>query len=197
MEQRSVLRGWRRRTELFVGLVEQYSARPTEYACHAPLEMSPLATIRNVPMLPFQRRAWYGGDFDEWSGAEAARGDGAGRAACSPRIAWRCLQLDGRVRLFVGDRELTYGTTRSEPSVTTRPRPPRPPKSSQGKPRRRIRGGAIAGAGSHVTPAKKFAAVWGWFAPLRSLRYANHRHTVKLKDIPQGTFLMVSIWGHF
>lgn len=43
-----------------------------------------------------------------------------------------CVQLDGRVRLFAGDRELTYGTTRSEPSATTRPRPPRLPKSSQG-----------------------------------------------------------------
>ena len=42
-----------------------------------------------------------------------------------------CVQLDGRVRLFVGDRELTYGTTRSEPP-TSRPRPSRPPKSSQG-----------------------------------------------------------------
>lgn len=42
-----------------------------------------------------------------------------------------CIQLDGRVRLFVGDRELTYGTTRSEPP-TSRPRPPRPVKSSQG-----------------------------------------------------------------
>lgn len=43
-----------------------------------------------------------------------------------------CLQLDGRVRLFVGDRELTYGTTRSEPRSSSRPRPPRLPKSSQG-----------------------------------------------------------------
>jgi transposase len=43
-----------------------------------------------------------------------------------------CVQLDGRVRLFVGDRELTYGTTRSEPRATSRPRPPRSPKSSQG-----------------------------------------------------------------
>jgi hypothetical protein len=43
-----------------------------------------------------------------------------------------CVQLDGRVRLFVGDRELSYGTTRSEPSATMRPRPPRTPKSSQG-----------------------------------------------------------------
>ena len=43
-----------------------------------------------------------------------------------------CVQLDGRVRLFVGDRELSYSTTRSEPSVTKRPRPARPPRSSQG-----------------------------------------------------------------
>lgn len=46
-----------------------------------------------------------------------------------------CEQLDGRLRLFAGDRELSYGTTRSEP----RPRRARsrsrsgPTKSSQGR----------------------------------------------------------------
>jgi hypothetical protein len=45
-----------------------------------------------------------------------------------------CAQLDGRVRLFRGDRELSYGTTRSEPSPVRR-RPPRTgtPRSSQGQ----------------------------------------------------------------
>jgi transposase len=44
-----------------------------------------------------------------------------------------CVQLDGRVRLFAGKRELTYGTTRSEPRPTTRPRSSRPPRSNQGQ----------------------------------------------------------------
>lgn len=47
-----------------------------------------------------------------------------------------CVQLDGRVRLFVGDRELQYGTTRSEPRPVRPPRgQPRPgvPKSNQGQ----------------------------------------------------------------
>ena len=44
-----------------------------------------------------------------------------------------CEQLDGRLRLFDGDRELTYGTTRTQPSCP-RKRPARtgPTKSSQG-----------------------------------------------------------------
>lgn len=45
-------------------------------------------------------------------------------------------QRDGRVRLFVGDRELSYGTTRTEPSPTTRKAKtssPGPTKSNQGR----------------------------------------------------------------
>lgn len=44
-----------------------------------------------------------------------------------------CVQFDGRVRLFAGDRELSYGPTRSEPRPSSRPRSPRPPQSSQGQ----------------------------------------------------------------
>lgn len=44
-----------------------------------------------------------------------------------------CSQLDGRVRLFAGDRELPYGTTRSEPRPTSPPKRPSPPKSNQGQ----------------------------------------------------------------
>jgi transposase len=44
-----------------------------------------------------------------------------------------CVQLDGRVRLFVGERELSYGTTRSEPRPPSRPRSPGQPKSNQGQ----------------------------------------------------------------
>jgi transposase len=44
-----------------------------------------------------------------------------------------CVQLDGRVRLFAGERELSYGTTRREPRPAPRPRSPGPPKSSQGQ----------------------------------------------------------------
>jgi len=45
-----------------------------------------------------------------------------------------CEQLDGRLRLFDGDRELTYGTTRTEPSCPRKHPPARtgPTKSSQG-----------------------------------------------------------------
>jgi hypothetical protein len=43
-------------------------------------------------------------------------------------------QLDGRVRLFAGDRELSYGTTRSEPRPARKRSGPRtgPTKSNQG-----------------------------------------------------------------
>ena len=34
-----------------------------------------------------------------------------------------CEQMDGRVRLFAGDRDLSFGTTRSEPSGPGRARP--------------------------------------------------------------------------
>ena len=44
-----------------------------------------------------------------------------------------CVQLDGRVRLFAGDRELSYGTTRSEPPPQRPPRRSGPPKSNQGR----------------------------------------------------------------
>lgn len=43
-----------------------------------------------------------------------------------------CVPLDGRVRLFFGDRELSYGTTRSEPGPA-RPKRVGPPKSNQGQ----------------------------------------------------------------
>ena len=46
-----------------------------------------------------------------------------------------CAQLDGQVRLFVGDRELSWSGTRSEPSRPRQPSPRRtgPTKSSQGQ----------------------------------------------------------------
>jgi transposase InsO family protein len=44
-----------------------------------------------------------------------------------------CVQLDGRVRLFAGGRELSYGLTRSEPAKISHPRPSGPPKSNQGQ----------------------------------------------------------------
>ena len=45
-----------------------------------------------------------------------------------------CAQLDGRVRLFTGDRELAHGATRTEPSPPSRRAQPRgvPTKSIQG-----------------------------------------------------------------
>jgi transposase len=46
-----------------------------------------------------------------------------------------CAQLDGRVRLFVGDRELSWSATRREPSRPRKPSPrrPGPTKSNQGQ----------------------------------------------------------------
>lgn len=46
-----------------------------------------------------------------------------------------CAQLDGRVRLFAGQRELSYGTTQSEarPARQRAQRPPGPPRSNQGQ----------------------------------------------------------------
>jgi transposase len=45
-----------------------------------------------------------------------------------------CVQLDGRVRLFARDRELSYGTTRSEPRPASPSRSPSGvPKSNQGQ----------------------------------------------------------------
>jgi hypothetical protein len=46
-----------------------------------------------------------------------------------------CAQLDGQVRLFVGDRELSWSATRSEPSRPRQPSPRRtgPTKSNQGQ----------------------------------------------------------------
>jgi transposase len=45
-----------------------------------------------------------------------------------------CEQIDGRVRVFVGDRELTWGSVRTQPSRPRKPAPRRrgPTKSSQG-----------------------------------------------------------------
>ena len=46
-----------------------------------------------------------------------------------------CEQLDGRVRLFAGDRELAYGTTRTEPQPNKKRKKKRgePTKSNQGR----------------------------------------------------------------
>jgi transposase len=44
-----------------------------------------------------------------------------------------CAPPGGRMRLFASDRELSYGTTRSEPRPASRPREPRPPRSNQGQ----------------------------------------------------------------
>jgi transposase len=46
-----------------------------------------------------------------------------------------CEQFDGRVRVFAGDRELSWSATRSEPSRPRKPAPRRhgPPNSNQGR----------------------------------------------------------------
>lgn len=45
-----------------------------------------------------------------------------------------CSQLDGRLRLFAGDRELSYSTSRTEPASHSKPRKRAgPPKSNQGQ----------------------------------------------------------------
>jgi molybdenum-dependent DNA-binding transcriptional regulator ModE len=96
-----------------------------------------------------------------------------------------CEQLDGRLRLFDGDRELTYGTTRTQPSrPRQRPASTGPTKSSQGlKPAKthpwRGRGD------SHPPPAAASGVGVGCFASVAALpalrnppppRYVRSQH---------------------
>jgi hypothetical protein len=72
-----------------------------------------------------------------------------------------CEQLDGRVRVFAGDRELIWSATRSEPSRPRRAVPQRrgPPKSNQGlKPSARHpwRTLSVTAAASPPPPAAAF-----------------------------------------
>jgi transposase len=63
----------------------------------------------------------------------ATAGEGATAVQPGDRVQI-CEQLDGRVRVFAGDHELSWSATRSEPS--RRRQPPRrvgPPKSNQGQ----------------------------------------------------------------
>jgi molybdenum-dependent DNA-binding transcriptional regulator ModE len=83
-----------------------------------------------------------------------------------------CEQLDGRVRLFTGDRELAYGTTRTEP------RPSRPRAKSRSGPTKSSQGRKPApthpwrGRGEPCSPAPAAAASGvgvGCFAPVAAL----------------------------
>lgn len=106
-----------------------------------------------------------------------------------------CAQLDGLVRLFAGERELAYGTTRSEPPVPRLQAEPRgvPTKSSQGfKPAKKH---PWRGRGEPSSPAPVVAAIGvgadcsASVAALPALR--NPPPPRYLKKNPKGTFLMV------
>jgi len=88
-----------------------------------------------------------------------------------------CEQLDGRLRLFWGDRELAYGTTRTEPRTTRRRRPPRhgPTKSNQGRrpsPTHPWRGRDTKGS-RRRSPRRRGRGRFAALRSLRSLRCAN------------------------
>jgi Helix-turn-helix domain len=106
-----------------------------------------------------------------------------------------CDQLDGRVRLFSGDRELAYGTTRTEP------RPQRPRVQSRGVPTKSIQGLKPAkthpwrGRGQPTSPTPVVAALGagvGCSAPVAALPALRNPPPPRyVKKNPKGTFLMV------
>jgi Helix-turn-helix domain len=106
-----------------------------------------------------------------------------------------CAQLDGLVRLFAGDRELAYGTTRTEPAPRRRGAPPRgvPTKSSQGfKPAKKH---PWRGRGAPSSPPPVAAAIGvgvGCSAPVAALPALRNPPPPRyVKKNPKGTFLMV------
>ena len=106
-----------------------------------------------------------------------------------------CAQLDGRVRLFAGDRELEYGTTRTEPRPQRRQARPRgvPTKSIQGLKPGKTHPWRGRGQPSSPPPIDAgFGVGMGCSAPvaaLPALRNPPPPRYVKRK--PKGTFLMV------
>jgi hypothetical protein len=106
-----------------------------------------------------------------------------------------CDQLDGHVRLFSRDRELAYGTTRTEPRPPRQRVQPRsgPTKSIQGlKPAKRH---PWRGRGQPSSPAPIVAAVVvgvGCSAPVAALPALRNPPPPRyVKKNPKGTFLMV------
>jgi transposase-like protein len=103
-----------------------------------------------------------------------------------------CDQLDGRVRLFSGDRELAYGTTRTEP------RPPRQRAQPRSGPTKSIQGLKPAkthpwrGRGQPSSPAPVVAALGvgvDCSAPVAALpALRNPPHPVMLRRTPKGHF---------
>ena len=98
----------------------------------------------------------------------------------------------GNVRLFLGDRELAYGTLRTEP------RPQRQRVQSRGRPTKSIQGLKPAktlpwrgrGQPSSPTPVDAtFGVGVGCSAPVAALRNTPPLRYVKKN--PKGTFLMV------
>jgi hypothetical protein len=106
-----------------------------------------------------------------------------------------CDQLDGRVRLFSGDREMAYGTTRTEP------RPPRQRAQLRRGPTKSIQGLKPAkthpwrGRGQPSSPAPVVAALGvgvDCSAPVAALPALRNPPPPRyVKKNPKGTFLMV------
>ena len=97
-------------------------------------------------------------------------------------------QLDGHLRIFAGDRELPWSPVRDTASRPARRSSPTcgPTGSTQGQKPRANHPGVVASS----RPARP--PLWGWTAPLRSLR--SLRYAVQPHNKPKntkGTFLMV------
>jgi hypothetical protein len=106
-----------------------------------------------------------------------------------------CAQLDGLVRLFAGDRELAYGTTRTEPSPQRRRAQRRgvPTKSIQGLKPAKTHPWRGRGGPSSATPvAAAFGVGAGCSAPVAALPALRNPPPPRyVKKNPKGTFLMV------
>jgi len=106
-----------------------------------------------------------------------------------------CAQLDGRVRLFSGDRELEYGTTRTEPRPQRRRVQPRgvPTKSIQGLKPAKTHPWRGRGQPSSPTPIDAAIGVGvDCSAPVAALPALRNPPPPRyVKRNPKGTFLMV------
>jgi hypothetical protein len=106
-----------------------------------------------------------------------------------------CDQLDGRVRLFSGDRELAYGTTRTEPLPQRQRIQSRgvPTKSNQGLKPAKTHPWRGRGQPSSPTPVVAALGVGvGCSAPVAALPALRNLPPPRyVKKNPKGTFLMV------
>ena len=110
-----------------------------------------------------------------------------------------CEQIDGRVRVFIGDRELTWGSVRTEPS-RPRKREPAPSRSHEVEP-----GLETRGEPSLARPSLGYR-LWGTppavVDRLGAVCSASVAALPALRKPPpngvwQGTFLLMGNRGHF